>query len=187
MNFTDYYKILGLSEFASTDEIKKSFRELAKKYHPDKNKASDANEKFREIFEAYEILINPADRKHFDQKRKEYYSANKQEIIKQYFSDSQFDSSKKQAKEKADHFSKMTFDDFLKSSLFIAKKATMTTAIILMFLFGAFMILFSLYSVTITTKNVNGTGFFIMLFGLAFGGLLIYIAQKDYKKINQGQ
>ena len=49
----DYYEVLGLSKGASSDEIKKAYRKLAKKYHPDVNKAKDAEEKFKEINEAY--------------------------------------------------------------------------------------------------------------------------------------
>lgn len=52
----DYYKILGVSRGASDDELKKAYRKMALKYHPDKNKAPDAEEKFKEIAEAYEVL-----------------------------------------------------------------------------------------------------------------------------------
>ena len=47
----DYYKVLGLTRDASESEVKKAFRQLARQYHPDKNKADDAEEKFREIAE----------------------------------------------------------------------------------------------------------------------------------------
>ncbi|MGL4950931.1 MAG: DnaJ domain-containing protein, partial [Mycoplasma sp.] len=62
----DYYKVLGVSKNATTDEIKKSFRKLAMTYHPDKNKAADAEAKFKEINEAYEVLGDPAKRKTYD-------------------------------------------------------------------------------------------------------------------------
>ena len=52
----DYYKILGLSKGATEDEIKKAYRKMALKYHPDKNKSKEAEEKFKEIAEAYEVL-----------------------------------------------------------------------------------------------------------------------------------
>lgn len=67
----DLYKVLGVSETASQQEIKKAYRELAKKYHPDKN-AGDAQaaERFKEISEAYSILGDEKKRKQYDQMRK---------------------------------------------------------------------------------------------------------------------
>lgn len=62
----DYYEVLGLSKGASEDEIKKAFRKLAKQYHPDINKAADAEEKFKEVNEAYEVLSNPEKRANYD-------------------------------------------------------------------------------------------------------------------------
>ena len=52
----DYYKILGLSEDASEDDVRKAYRKMAFKFHPDRNKSSGAEEKFKEIAEAYEKL-----------------------------------------------------------------------------------------------------------------------------------
>lgn len=63
----DYYKILGVSKSASTDEIKKAYRKLALKYHPDQNKGDKASEeRFKEINEAYAVLSNPEKRKQYD-------------------------------------------------------------------------------------------------------------------------
>ncbi len=67
MDFKDYYKILGVERSAAQDAIKKSFRRLAAKYHPDKNPGSKAAEdKFKEINEAYEVLGDPENRKKYD-------------------------------------------------------------------------------------------------------------------------
>ncbi|MBR2795082.1 MAG: molecular chaperone DnaJ [Solobacterium sp.] len=63
----DYYEVLGLAKGASEDEIKKAYRKLAKKYHPDVNKAPDAEAKFKEINEAYEVLSDPQKRQTYDQ------------------------------------------------------------------------------------------------------------------------
>ena len=52
----DYYKTLGVPRTASDDQIKKAYRKLALKYHPDKNKDPGAEDKFKEIAEAYEVL-----------------------------------------------------------------------------------------------------------------------------------
>jgi len=63
----DYYQILGVSKDATLDEIKKAYRKLAIKYHPDKNKGNkEAEEKFKEATEAYEVLRDPEKRKRYD-------------------------------------------------------------------------------------------------------------------------
>ena len=63
----DYYSILNVSKTATSDEIKKAYRKLALKYHPDKNKGSKAaEEKFKEVAEAYEALIDPQKRDIYD-------------------------------------------------------------------------------------------------------------------------
>lgn len=63
----DYYKILGLSKGASDDDIKKAYRKMALKYHPDKNKSPDAEEKFKSVAEAYEVLSDKKKRDIYDQ------------------------------------------------------------------------------------------------------------------------
>lgn len=63
----DYYEVLGLSKGASEDEIKKAYRKMAKKYHPDINKEPGAEEKFKEINEAYEVLSDPQKKATYDQ------------------------------------------------------------------------------------------------------------------------
>ena len=54
----DYYKILGVSRSADENEIKKAYRKMALKYHPDKNKHPGAEDKFKEVAEAYEVLTD---------------------------------------------------------------------------------------------------------------------------------
>lgn len=67
MEYKDYYKVMGVARDASQDEIKRAYRKLARKYHPDVSKEPDAEEKFKEIGEAYEVLKDPQKRKAYDQ------------------------------------------------------------------------------------------------------------------------
>lgn len=62
----DYYSILGTHNGASEDEIKKAYRKQALKYHPDKNKSPGAEEKFKEVAEAYDVLSDPKKKDIYD-------------------------------------------------------------------------------------------------------------------------
>lgn len=66
MKFKDYYETMGLERTASQEEIKRAYRRLARKYHPDVSKESDASERFKEMKEAYEVLKDPEKRKAYD-------------------------------------------------------------------------------------------------------------------------
>lgn len=67
MEYKDYYKVLGISRDASQEEIKKAYRKLARKYHPDVSKEANAEAKFKEVGEAYEALKDPEKRAQYDQ------------------------------------------------------------------------------------------------------------------------
>ena len=67
MEYKDYYKILGVARGASADEIKKAYRKLARKYHPDVSKEKNAEQRFKEINEANEVLQDPDKRAAYDQ------------------------------------------------------------------------------------------------------------------------
>jgi molecular chaperone DnaJ len=67
MSKRDYYEVLGVSKDASTEDIKKAYRKLARQYHPDVNKAADAEEKFKEVKEAYDVLSDQNKRARYDQ------------------------------------------------------------------------------------------------------------------------
>jgi len=75
MEYKDYYKVLGVEKTASAEEIRKAFRKLAMKYHPDKNPGNkQAEEKFKELNEAYEVLSDKEKRSRYDQLGDSYTS-----------------------------------------------------------------------------------------------------------------
>lgn len=71
----DYYKILGVSKSASSADIKRAYRKLSLKYHPDKNPSPDASAKFAEIAAAYDVLS--------DEEKREAYNRGGEEAVKQ--------------------------------------------------------------------------------------------------------
>src|SRR6187551_2863999 len=76
MEYIDYYKVLGIDKNASTEDIKKAYRKLARKYHPDVNPNNkEAHKKFQEINEANEVLGDPEKRKKYDQYGKDWKHA----------------------------------------------------------------------------------------------------------------
>ena len=84
MSFIDYYKILGITKSATDKAIKKAYRKLARKYHPDLNPNDKvAEKKFKEVNEANEVLSNPENRKKYDQYGKDWMHADDIEKAKQ--------------------------------------------------------------------------------------------------------
>jgi len=70
MKFVDYYEVLGVAESASTEDVNKAYRKLARKYHPDVSKEPNAEQKFKAVAEAYEVLKDEQKRKEYDELRR---------------------------------------------------------------------------------------------------------------------
>lgn len=102
MEFIDYYKVLGIEKNASADDIKKAYRKLARKLHPDLNpNDKDAQKKFQQVNEANEVLSDPEKRKKYDQYGKEWQHADQFEQQGQ----------QRQGRPRAENFSQQDFGD----------------------------------------------------------------------------
>ncbi len=78
---TDHYKTLGVDRKASQEDIKKAYRKLARQYHPDTNKDAGAEERFKQISEAYDVLGDPEKRKKYD-RGQSVFGAIDQKVIR---------------------------------------------------------------------------------------------------------
>jgi len=74
IKYKDYYEIMGLPRTATQDELRKTYHKLARKYHPDVNKSKDAEARFKEVAEAYEVLGDPDKRKRYDELGQDWHS-----------------------------------------------------------------------------------------------------------------
>src|ERR1700722_6872009 len=72
MQYKDYYEVLGVTRGAAADEVKRAYRKLARKFHPDVSKERNAENKFKEVQEAYEVLRDPEKRAAYDQLGRDY-------------------------------------------------------------------------------------------------------------------
>lgn len=99
----DYHKILGIERDADLESIKKAYRELAKKYHPDINKSPDAHQKFIEITEAYEVLSNSTVRQHYISRDYDFTD----EVIR-----AEFERARRAARENAQRYARMKYEKF---------------------------------------------------------------------------
>ena len=72
MQYKDYYQVLGVTRAASADEVKRAYRKLARKFHPDVSKEKNAENRFKEVQEAYEVLRDPDKRAAYDQLGRDY-------------------------------------------------------------------------------------------------------------------
>ncbi|PWK20971.1 DnaJ C-terminal domain-containing protein [Xanthomarina spongicola] len=112
MSYIDYYKILGIPKNATEKDIKKAYRKLARKYHPDLNpNDKEAEKKFKEINEANEVLSHPENRKKYDEHGKDWKHAEEFERAKQQ--QQQYQGSRQQ--QYSGDFNESDFSDFFES------------------------------------------------------------------------
>lgn len=171
----NYYKTLGLTRNCTQAEIKSAYKELAKKWHPDKNKLVNAHDMFIEIHEAYEILSNPIKRASYD----ELFSENNSVVlVNKEFKQKQHDDFVKEAKQKAHSVSRMNIDSFLEN-LF------MSFDYLKAIFWGVMGISLIGAATYIVIDEPTGDSIFTSIFAGLFGIGMLKIANDYIKKINR--
>eukprot|EP01041_Mallomonas_annulata_P029572 gene29572-51593_t len=113
MDFIDYYKVLEINRNATIEDIKKSYRKLARKYHPDLNtNDKQAEAKFKEINEANEVLSNPENRKKYDKYGKDWKHADQFEQANQQRGNS---NQSRSQQSNSNSYSENDYSDFFES------------------------------------------------------------------------
>lgn len=102
MKYKDYYEVLGLERSATQDDIKRSYRKLARKYHPDVSKHADAEDRFKELGEAYEVLKDPEKRAAYDRMGSEWRNGQEFQPPPNWDEGFEFSGAGNQAGEQAD-------------------------------------------------------------------------------------
>ena len=171
----NYYEILGVSSNATKNEIKKAFRKLALKWHPDKNKSLNSHEKFIEINKAYLILSDREARAKYDKEFKNYYKTierekatgfeseiNYEEKTAQDFQDEDLKYWTKNAEKQAKKYAAMTYDKFVKMLGEIIIEVGMR---------GADAFIYAISGV------VSASAFFTIIYGIRYGNITqVFIA-----------
>lgn len=175
----DYYQILGVDKKASKGEIVKSFRMLAKKFHPDLNKSADASNKFREVYEAYEILVDEQKRLKYDsiynvtsgQYKSNYTYSNTQSTNS---NNNDFSRWTQKAEENAKYYSGIKYVDFLKDILKGTARFFVLSGLYIVFYAIALVeivsVLFIVFYMPIQSQDISNSIFTLnIIIGFSFG------------------
>lgn len=183
--FVNYYEILGVNLNSSEQEIKNSFRKLAKQYHPDINKEKNAHAKFILINEAHLILSDSEARRKYDETFKLQTSNHKEPEIDDsindfIFEDEELEQWHKNAKKQSEEIAKLKYDAFLKliSDVNTETIFHLSNGLILFISVLCTLIGIGLISILLTKGNIIGI---FGIFMLPFGYLLFQKAHSNWE------
>lgn len=140
MNLWDYYKVLGLRQGASDDDIRKAYRKKAMEYHPDRNPSPDAQEMFIRITEAYEYLISHPFRRNISE----------EEVKRNY--QAWVDYRRAEARRRAEAYARASYEEFRKSPIYKSTAVIDGTMVFLGLLLATMVIIMSVYGYTYRLK-----------------------------------
>lgn len=177
--YKDYHKILGIGRDAGPDEIKQAYRSMAKKYHPDINDAPDAHERFIEITEAYEILMN--------RDLHEYYM-HREKRADTEFMRARYEQVRREAQENARRYAQMKFEKFQQEQEAFKRSGWHDTILILRYVMRilAFPVIAIFIALPLISEEVSGhpTGYIIFWLLAILLAFFVITNWKGYLKID---
>ena len=177
----NYYSILGIPEDASDQDIKKAYRELAKKFHPDINRAKDAHDKFIEITEAYEFLIEQRKLEVLTDNPQNSENANQTADTAWYY-----ERLRQQVREKAQQHARVKYEQFKKQHEAFRESGLEDAGLLLTIIFRVMLIIFFFYLVSIPfimAYRENSAWLFLMLVTWPIAGFIgwfVYEKRRGY-------
>jgi hypothetical protein len=176
----DYHKILGLHKNAGPDDIKRAYRQLAKKYHPDINKAPDAHDQFISITEAYEILIS--------RDLHEFY-IQRESASDPVFMRAQYEKAREEARESARRYARMKYEKFIQEQEAFKKSGWHDLILSLRYLLRilVFPIIVFLILMPLVSEEVSQHPSGYVMFWLLASILILFVINnwKEYLKIDE--
>jgi len=177
----NYYQILGVSYGVDLSTIKKAYRQLALQYHPDKNKAANAEQMFIAITEAYEVLRDKIKRAEYDFLYKKYFQSPDINVYEESTHERKQQSWTSFGEQRAKEYSSMKYEDFsqrILDEIKIGVSYTPNLIFIFICVLGLYGLISALPKVFSNRHSSDGTGILIVFFILGFGTLVYFLFQR---------
>ncbi len=179
----NYYEALEITIDSTQEDIKRAYKKMALRYHPDRNKDADAHEKFIGITEAYQVLKDNEKRFHYDTLYRRYFVYQEPKNEKRFEGEDKFQSWRKEGEQAARHYSTMSYEDFIIYVDKVKLDINYFSKIGLSYIVMGFVIVCMIVSLSLVSVEPVGGLFVIVMLGVGAYGMKnkINLLQKQYQ------